>query len=242
MKLWYAKVDYDIHLGVLVSIWTPHVSNAESNALTVKDASLVTSIFPERDNSCYFMVQTQSDEGVMCKTPLGYRDGRQLDGLMTLKSFIEGGHELPDGKILVCVKSIGARKKCEPLTKHEYRWLSNFSVVTKKDKEAEKVDVKVFDDTTDAKLTLWGPLCSSPAHWKPSYTILLITRPGLYGDVLSLTTYTHVDVDPCMTDAYWLRGHAQRLTKREHVNQPFPEGGMCHIRWVDEANEDSVRC
>ena len=115
MKLWYAKVDYGIHLGVLVSIWTPHVSNAESNALTVKDASLVTSIFPERDNSCYFMVQTQSDEGVMCKTPLGYRDGRQLDGLMTLKSFIEGGHELTDGKILVCVKSIGARKKCEPL-------------------------------------------------------------------------------------------------------------------------------
>ena len=120
VKLWYAKVDYNIHLGVLVSIWTPHVSNAESNALTIKDASLITSIFPERDNSCYFIVQTQSDEGVMCKTPLGYRDGRQLDGLMTLKSFIEGGHELMDAKVLVCVKSIGARKKCEPLTMHEY--------------------------------------------------------------------------------------------------------------------------
>ena len=59
------------------------------------------------------MVQEQSDEGVMCKTPLGYCDGKQMDGLMTLKSFIEGGHELADGKILVCVKSIGGRKKCE---------------------------------------------------------------------------------------------------------------------------------
>ena len=43
--------------------------------------------------------------------------------------------------------------------------------------------------------------------------------------MLSLTNSTHVDVDPCMIDAYWLRGYAQRLTKREHVNQPFPEGG-----------------
>ena len=27
-----------------------------------------------------------------------------------------------------------------------------------------------------------------------------------------------------MDDAYWLRGHAQRLTKRDHVNEPFPDG------------------
>ena len=114
MKLWYAKVDYKLRLGLLVSIWTPHVSNAESStSLVVKGASVVTSIFPERDNSCYFMVREQSDEDVMCKTPLGYRDGKELDCLMTLKCFIEGGYELADGKILVCVKSIGGRKKCE---------------------------------------------------------------------------------------------------------------------------------
>ena len=92
------------------------------------------------------------------------------------------------------------------------------------------MDVNVFDDTADAKLTLWGSVCSSTVDWRPSYTIFLITRPGLYGDgrpLLSLNSDTYVDVDPLMTDAYWLRGHAQRLTKREHVNQPFPEGGMC---------------
>ena len=59
------------------------------------------------------MVQEKSDEGMICKSPLGYRDGRQMDGLMTLRSFIEGGYELADGKVLVCVKSIGGRKKCE---------------------------------------------------------------------------------------------------------------------------------
>lgn len=116
VKLWYAKVTYNLYLSALVSIWTPHVSAAECSSLTtVPDAALVTSIFPERDISCYFMVQEESDEGVVCKTPIGYRDGRQLDGLMTLKGFVEGGHEVEGGKILVCVKSMGGRKKCERL-------------------------------------------------------------------------------------------------------------------------------
>ena len=74
------------------------------------------SIFPERDNSCYFMVQELSDEGVLCKTPLGYREGRPLDGLMTLKNFVEGGSEVAEGKVLVAVKSIGGRKKCTILS------------------------------------------------------------------------------------------------------------------------------
>ena len=118
------------------------------------------------------------------------------------------------------------------LGESEYGGLIRSLVVTKKGKEAEKVDVNLFDDTADVKLILWGSLCFSTTFWKPSNTILLVTRPGLYGDgrpLLSLTNDTYVDVDPCMTDANWLRGHAQRLTKREHVNQPFPAGGMCHI-------------
>lgn len=44
-----------------------------------------------------------------------------------------------------------------------------------------------------------------------------------------MTASTHVDVDPCMVDATWLREFAARLTKREHVNPPFPENGMCVI-------------
>lgn len=113
MKLWYAKVDYQLRLGHLVSIWTPHISNAESGSPALQGAALVTSIFPERDNSCYFMVQEKSDEGVLCKTPLGYRDGKQLDGLITLQNYTNGGHEISGVKVLVCVKSIGGRKKCE---------------------------------------------------------------------------------------------------------------------------------
>ena len=113
MKLWYAKVDYKLRLGQLVSVWTPHISISDSGSLTLQGGSLVTSIFPERDRSCYFMLQDNSDTGTLYKTPLGYVDGRQLASLMTLKSFAEGAHEVDDGKILVCVKSIGGRKKRE---------------------------------------------------------------------------------------------------------------------------------
>jgi len=109
--LWYAKIEYNLRLGQLVSIWTPHISNAESNSLPLDNASLVTSIFPERDNTCYFMVQQNSDDGTLCRTPKDYVDGKQLAGLMTLKNFAEGGHEVTNGRILVCVKSIGGRKK-----------------------------------------------------------------------------------------------------------------------------------
>ena len=42
---------------------------------------------------------------------------------------------------------------------------------------------------------------------------------------MSITSVTHVDVDPRMNDAVWLRKIAQRLTKRECVNPAVEEGG-----------------
>ena len=101
-------------------------------------------------------------------------------------------------------------------------------VTTKKGKPAEKVDVKVFDDTYEATLTLWGCVAASAAAWKPSHTILFISNPGatVEGRVwLNLRQSTQVEVDPCIEDAEWLRGYAHRLVQKEHVNEPFPQGG-----------------
>lgn len=129
-----------------------------------------------------------------------------------------------EGKVLVCVKSIAGRRK----------------FTTKAGYKAEKVDVNVFDDTSEATLTLWGCITSSASSWKVSHTILLLTNPGFKDDrraMISLTTGTHVDVDPCMADAVWLREFAQRLTMREHVNQPFPE----NVFDIEEATSSEVR-
>ncbi|KAI9872923.1 MAG: hypothetical protein M1830_001057, partial [Pleopsidium flavum] len=211
VKLWYANLNYKLRLGLLVSVWTPHVSNCDPNSITLRNASLVTSVFPERDKSCYFMIHEQSDEGVLCRSPSGYKEGHDWAALMSLKNFVNGGSDVADALIMVCVKSIGARKK----------------FTTKKGNPAEKLDIKVFDDTSEATLTLWGCVSTSAADWKPSHTILLISSPASKVDGrvwLSLRRATQVDVDPCMADADWLRAFARRLIKREHVNEPFPEG------------------
>lgn len=84
----------------------------------------------------------------------------------------------------------------------------------------------------------------SSSAWKVSSTILLMSSPGLKTEgrpTLTIDTKTHVDIDPCMTDAFWLRKFAQNLTKREHVNPPFPkEGVQIRCRVIRQTNRSSV--
>jgi len=47
----------------------------------------------------------------MYKKPLGLRKGQPLTGLMTLQNFVDGGYDVLDARILVVVKSIGAKKR-----------------------------------------------------------------------------------------------------------------------------------
>ena len=103
------------------------------------------------------------------------------------------------------------------------------TVTTKRGEVVDVVNVMIFDDTRDAILALYGRIAASAAYWKPSHTILLLSNPGFRSDkrpTLTLNSNTYADVDPCMEEADWLRAFAQRLTTREVVNVPFPEGGM----------------
>jgi hypothetical protein len=113
VRLWYVNIIYRVRLGQLVTLWTVHVSNSsEHNSLAPSTAPLFTSIFPEGERNCHFMVHTNSDDGTQFKLPFNCKDTRVLPGLMTLKSFTDGGYDIDEPKLLVCVKSIGARKKC----------------------------------------------------------------------------------------------------------------------------------
>lgn len=113
VRLWYANAEYKLRLGQLVTVWTVHVSNSsEHNALAPNSAPLFTTIFPEGERHCHFMVHENSDDGTQFKRPFNCKDSRALPGLMTLKSFTDGGYEVDEPKLLVCVKSIGARKRC----------------------------------------------------------------------------------------------------------------------------------
>lgn len=89
---------------------TSSVSNGEYGTLSSASAPLFVSLFPERDRNCHIMVHDYSDCN-MLKRPLGYLEGVPLNNLMTLQNFIDGGYDVTNSRILVVVKSIGARKK-----------------------------------------------------------------------------------------------------------------------------------
>ena len=92
----------------------------------------------------------------------------------------------------------------------------------------------IFDNTAEAALSIWGDATASTTIWKPSETILLLTNPGYNAYDPSrkskMTMYhnTLVEVDPAMYDAEWLRNYARKLSKRDHINPPFPQNGKIH--------------
>jgi len=210
--LWYANISYNLQLGQLVSVWTSYISNGDHGCLTSIHTPFVISIFPERDRTCYFMIHRHSDPGSQFRTPLGYSDGQPIPTLMTLRTFVNGGHEIVDCKIMVCIKSIGPTK----------------TYTTKQGTANDCTHVRVFDDTGEAALSLWSVVGRSAAAWEISKTVLMLTNPSWKMDKkgwLSLNQSTMVDVDPDIPDACWLKGYAQRILKREHINPTFPEGG-----------------
>jgi hypothetical protein len=217
VRLWYAKKHYQVRLGQLVSIWTPYASNGERGLFSVSVAPLFTSIFPERDRHCYIMLHDHCDTSTRFRLPLGYSDdGETADivarpELMTLKTFVSGGHDVANSRLLLCVKGVGARKK----------------INTKKGGTVEMVKVMLFDDTGEATLTLWSDMSLSAVVWTPSKTVLMITNPGwnMGGKQLGLSVkgHTMIDVDPAIDDAEWLRGFATRISRKQHINAPFPD-------------------
>ncbi|TKA83352.1 hypothetical protein B0A55_01028 [Friedmanniomyces simplex] len=229
VRLWYADHMPALRLGSLVSIWTNHISNGENGTLSSASAPLYASLFPERDRSCHLMLHENSDNGSMHKKPLGFRKGQPLARLMTLQSFIDGGCDVLDARILVVVKSIGPKKR-----------------VTRKDETVtENISLTVQDDTAEATLGLWGSTAASPLGravsesstnpeavivsegWEAGETILLLQGPGCKlnrSTYLNLTSATTIDVDPDIPDAAWLRHWSVRQRSREAINPPFPEG------------------
>jgi len=102
-------VEYGVCLGSVVSVWATHVSR-ESVGLAVHGARLFVSVFPESDRGCFVKVHDEIEVTGLYRLPLGREEGEQLSGLMTLKSFANGGYEASNAKILGVVKSVAAKK------------------------------------------------------------------------------------------------------------------------------------
>lgn len=195
-----------------MTIWTPYIGTATNNKnFIIPNAPNTTSIFPGREGSVHIVIHENSDKGETCRVPLEYKKMKSLPGLMTLKSFIDGGYEIKDGKVLGCVKSIGPTRK----------------FISKKGNISDLTEVIIFDDTADIILKLWGSYYLSAKEWTPSRTILLLTNPAFRleyrgGCSLGVSHATMVNLDPDFPDADWLRKYATSLNKKESVDQTFP--------------------
>ncbi|KAF1350721.1 hypothetical protein BDV97DRAFT_154736 [Delphinella strobiligena] len=211
VRLCYSKYEYKLRLGQRVTVWTTHISSGKRHNFSTALPTIHIDLFPERQQYCHFSTHDENDEPTQCRAPLGFETALNIQSLMTLKAYVDGGWEVDDAKIMVVVKSIGARKK-----------------VTRKDGNmVEVTNVVVFDNSEEASLSLWDMTASSGAAWEPSKSVLLITSPT-YNTVqknsLSLSAVSLVEVDPDVPDATWLRRYAERLAKKRHVNQAFPPG------------------
>jgi hypothetical protein len=226
IKLYFSNTQYPLKLGQLLTVWTVFISDATKADTTVISGVInYANLFPGRVTSDHVMIHTSDSADGICRIPLDYRKGHELQGLMTIQSYLGSGHDgVVGAKLLVCVKSIGARKR----------------ITTKSGKECDLSDLWLFDNTGEVKWTVWNEMIDSVKGWEPGKTILLITNPGYRLDFsqkgsVSIQQSTMIDVDPGFPDAEWLRKHAVGLTKKESIALEFPEGV-----WDVEAAEHGV--
>ena len=112
MKLWQLRVLFSVSIGQLVSVFTNHVSASDHTSRFRKSSLYFIDVFPERHPSSeYFIIHVEEADKSRCRQPIGYEEGEQLTGLMTVQSFLDGGYDISDPKVLACVKSIGCRRK-----------------------------------------------------------------------------------------------------------------------------------
>ena len=197
-----------------MSFWTVFISDTtKADTTPINFVIVYANLFPGRVTSDHIMSHTTHITDGICRTPLNNRKGQPLQGLMTLDCYLKGGHDgVADAKILVCVKSIGAKKR----------------ITKKAGGESDIAEVLLFDHTGEVRLAVWNEIIDSAKEWQPGKTILLISSPGyrvgLSGKgTVGIAHGTMVDVDPDFSDAEWLRKYALELTKKESLCLEFPD-------------------
>ncbi|KAI1108223.1 hypothetical protein F5Y14DRAFT_459937 [Nemania sp. NC0429] len=225
VKLYCTPSEYQPVLGQRVTVWATAISAGNQAEIGhIPYCSVATTIFPARNAATHidFFVDEAGSEGdslLRCPLEVNAEHYDYLPGLMTLKSFLTGGYELGDGKILVAVRSVGPRR-----TVH----------TRKREGTLELVEVGIFDDTAQCVLKLWEDKIPSAKSWIPNQTVLLISRPWCQSNShtnhrsvavraeIGIGYASIVDVDPEFPEAIWLRTKIKSMTKKESIIVPFP--------------------
>ncbi|KAI1211503.1 uncharacterized protein F4807DRAFT_472960 [Annulohypoxylon truncatum] len=218
VKVYYIKVsDYQLLLGRRVTIWTTFIGDSTgASSGSIPFCSSTTTLYPGRNGATHIIVHnddpgSDGDRILRCPLECNLKEYEYLPALMTLKSFLSTGYDLGEGKILVCVRSVGPRR----------------TVQSKKTQQTlEMVEVGIFDDTATCVLKLWEGKVPSAKSWVPNETILLISKPTYKNrgtsPELGIGFSSMVDVNPMFPDADWLRNKVKSMAKKQSVYIPFP--------------------
>ncbi|KAI0390130.1 hypothetical protein F5Y17DRAFT_84035 [Xylariaceae sp. FL0594] len=221
IKLHCNADEYRPVLGQRITVWATSISAGNQAEIGhIPYCSVATTIYPGRDGATHIIFHADeplSEEDRSLRVPLEVdsENRDQLPGLMTLKSFTTSGYELGEGKIVVCVRSIGPRRTV-------------FS--KKKERACHLVEIGIYDHTATCILTLWGDMIASAKAWTPNETVLLISQPSArlitrQGSATVNVTIGYssmVNVDPDLPDARWLRTKIQEMARKESISIPFP--------------------
>ncbi|KAI1778396.1 hypothetical protein F4818DRAFT_456249 [Hypoxylon cercidicola] len=218
VKVYYLDVkDYKPRLGQRATVWSSFISEPTTGGIgNVPFCTAVTSIYPGRNTATHIILHddtpdSDGDRILRCPLECNLREYDHLPELMTLKAFLATGYDMGEGKILVCVRSVGLRRTIR---------------LKQRQGTIDMVEVGVFDDTAMSVLKLWEDKVASAKTWVPNQTVLLISKPTYkkYGKVceIGIRYNSMVDVDPQFPDADWLRKWAKAQMKRESISIPFP--------------------
>ncbi|KAI1122165.1 hypothetical protein F5Y10DRAFT_287479 [Nemania abortiva] len=224
VKLYCNSSEYQPLLGQRITVWATSISAGNRSEIQhIPYCSVTTTIYPARNRETHIefhMDEPGSEEDRMLRRPLEVNVQRydNLPGLMTLKSFLASGYDFAEGKILVCVRSVGSRRTIHP---------------KKRGGTLDLIEVGLYDDTSFCVLKLWEDKIPSAKLWKPNQTILLISRPWCQVNNnpsqqtdsrfdVGIRYNSIIDVDPIFPDAIWLRTKLQDMAKQAAVITPFP--------------------
>ncbi|KAL7266342.1 hypothetical protein RUND412_011114 [Rhizina undulata] len=209
VKLWLSRPDTPtVNLGQLVTVYTPFIAGLDPASFQSSSATVPLFVsLSDNDPLCHVDLHEETEETMqIARVPIGYNcETGLLEGLVLLKGLTEGGMEIKGKRVL-----IGPKR----------------AVTLKDGVTKDKVEVGVFDDSSESTLVLWGKLTTTATLWRASGTILLITSPRLtfWGNApqLTISKTTHVDVNPLIQDAKWLQNYAQKFLKTQTIFLPFP--------------------
>ncbi|EMR11625.1 hypothetical protein PNEG_00064 [Pneumocystis murina B123] len=206
VKYWLNKrnvkeIHYNLKIDTLCTAFVTKTCIKKEDISRFKKASTVPFYVIVSDDNEITHLSIFKNQDKIYKKPLKIQKDCIIQDLMSLSTFINGGYmAISKPKVLVSIRKIGNIRKIN--TKNGY---------------SDMIELRVFDDTYDAVLILWGNNAKSAELWTPFDTILLLTDVSLSfrceKAYLTFQKYSIVEVNPDM-DIEWLRKYSTDISNK----------------------------